>query len=272
VNAAYYAQHVAERLKPEDTVLQALSASAHKEVRQQEILDIAGALLFSGDNVKKKIKILSGGEKARVALGKMLLMKAPLLLLDEPTNHLDFYTVESLTQALANYSGTVIVVSHDRGFVRRIANKILEVRSGHARIYPGTYDEYVWSVQRRDPNAANEVPKFQPRRPKEISVTVEKSEPRPSPSKIISTPKKELEAQRRVLDKQLQDLDRKTKIIETRMAEQSEKLSTLTGTEAASLSRELAASQRKIQELEKEFLEAMEKREALLSSLKGSEA
>lgn len=267
VNVAYYAQHVAERLQPEHTVFQSLSLSAHKEVKQQEILDLAGALLFSGDQVQKKTKILSGGEKARVALGQMLLKKAPLLLLDEPTNHLDFYTVESLTQALQKYEGTLVVVSHDRGFVRRIATKILEVRSGHAGIYPGTYDEYVWSVQRRDPNKVDLPPKLPPR------IRSEAASPKPEPvvtSRPTSKPapqKKELEAEKRAIDKSLQDLDRKTKALEGRMNEQGAKLSGLTGPEAADIARELSATQRKIQEFEKEFLELMEKRERILEAI-----
>jgi ATP-binding cassette subfamily F protein 3 len=134
VRAAYYAQHVGERLKPDHTVIESLSEAASPDIRTQEILDLAGSLLFSGDHMKKKISVLSGGEKARIALGRILLQRAPLLLLDEPTNHLDFYTVESLTQALENYPGTLVVVSHDRGFVRRVATKILEVKSGNAPI------------------------------------------------------------------------------------------------------------------------------------------
>ncbi len=147
VTCAYYAQHVAERLLPDESVHEALKRVAHPEVKPQEILDLAGGLLFSGDAIKKKVSVLSGGEKARVALGQILLQKAPVLILDEPTNHLDFYTVESLTQALSDFKGSVIFVSHDRGFVRRIATKVLEVSQGQATFYPGTYDDYVWSVE-----------------------------------------------------------------------------------------------------------------------------
>lgn len=148
VDVAYFAQHVAERLRPDDTVLEAMGEHARADVKRQEILDLAGSLLFSGDDVNKCIRVLSGGEKSRVALGQVLLKRASCLLLDEPTNHLDFHTVEALTQALAEYSGSVVIVSHDRGFVRRTASKILELRDGRAEFYPGTYDEYVWSVQK----------------------------------------------------------------------------------------------------------------------------
>ena len=109
---------------------------------------MAGSLLFGGDDVHKKISVLSGGEKSRVALGQILLQKNPCLILDEPTNHLDFQTVEALTQALMAYEGTVIVVSHDRSFIGRIGTKILEVNHGQVQLYPGTYDEYVWSLEK----------------------------------------------------------------------------------------------------------------------------
>lgn len=147
VSVGYYAQHVAEALDPQKTVLEAMSERAHADLSRQDCLNMAGSLLFSGDDMLKKVSVLSGGEKSRVALGRMLLQKVPCLILDEPTNHLDFQTVEALTLALQSYVGTVIVVSHDRGFIRRIGSKILEVRDGKAMLYPGTYDDYVWSRQ-----------------------------------------------------------------------------------------------------------------------------
>jgi ATP-binding cassette, subfamily F, member 3 len=148
VEVGYFAQHVAEELDLSLSVFSELEKDAHPDVTRQEVLDLAGSLLFSGDRVQQKIKSLSGGEKTRVALGKVLLEKASVLLLDEPTNHLDFNTVEALTQALKTYTGTVVFVSHDRGFVKRVATEILEVRDGHVNIYPGSYDEYVWSLEK----------------------------------------------------------------------------------------------------------------------------
>ncbi len=148
VSLSYYAQHVAEDLDPNDTVFDSLQRVAHKDIKQQEILGIAGSLLFSGESVHKKVRVLSGGEKSRVALGQILLRRSPLLLMDEPTNHLDFDTVNALTEALRSYPGTVIVVSHDRSFIGRIATKILEIRDGRAEIYPGTYDDYLWSLEK----------------------------------------------------------------------------------------------------------------------------
>jgi ATP-binding cassette subfamily F protein 3 len=148
VEMAFFAQHVIEDLNPGDTVLRSLERVAHRDVLPQDLKDLAGSLLFSGDDVKKPVSILSGGEKSRVALGRVLLKKAPCLILDEPTNHLDFQTVEALTCALNAYEGTVIVVSHDRGFIRRVGTKILEVDHGKVRLYPGSYDEYVWNLEK----------------------------------------------------------------------------------------------------------------------------
>jgi ATP-binding cassette subfamily F protein 3 len=148
VSMGYYAQHVAENLNNQKTVIEEIVAKAHPDVTRQESLGMAGSLLFSGDDIKKKIGVLSGGEKSRVALGQILLQKSPFLILDEPTNHLDFQTVEALTQALMQYTGTIAVVSHDRSFIRRIGSKILEINHGKVSVYPGTYDEYVWSLER----------------------------------------------------------------------------------------------------------------------------
>ncbi|MCB0421523.1 MAG: ATP-binding cassette domain-containing protein [Bdellovibrionales bacterium] len=148
VEVGYYAQHVPESLNLEHTVEQALFALADPAVTQQDVRDMAGALLFSNEDREKKVKILSGGEKSRVALGQILLQRSPCLIFDEPTNHLDFHTVEALTQALKNYPGTLILVSHDRSFLSRVTSKILEIRDGRAEVYPGTYDEYVWSLQK----------------------------------------------------------------------------------------------------------------------------
>ncbi len=148
VKIGYYAQHVAENIDPKSTVINEMSKHCHPDVTRQDALNMAGSLLFSGDDVDKKISVLSGGEKSRVALGQILLQKNPCLILDEPTNHLDFQTVEALTQALVAYEGTVVIVSHDRSFIRRVGTKILEIKNGQVGLYPGTYDEYVWSLEK----------------------------------------------------------------------------------------------------------------------------
>ncbi|MEQ1723309.1 MAG: ABC-F family ATP-binding cassette domain-containing protein [Pseudobdellovibrio sp.] len=148
VELSYFAQHLTEDLLLEDTVLDSLQRKAYKDTLAQEILNIAGSLLFSGDDIYKKVKVLSGGEKTRVALGQILLQKKPLLLMDEPTNHLDFDTVQALSEALTHFKGTLIVVSHDRSFINKVANKIIEIRDGFVEIYPGSYEDYLWSLEK----------------------------------------------------------------------------------------------------------------------------
>lgn len=147
VKISYFAQHVSEDLLNEDSVLDSLQRGAKGSTTAQEILNMAGSLLFSGNDIRKKIKVLSGGEKSRVALGQILLQRHPVLIMDEPTNHLDFDTVEALASALNSFQGTLIVVSHDRSFLKRISQQILEIRDGQVYVYPGTYDDYLWSLE-----------------------------------------------------------------------------------------------------------------------------
>jgi ATP-binding cassette subfamily F protein 3 len=148
VRSGYYAQHVAAELPSQSTILDVLREAAPANTPDQQVLDLAGSLLFSGNDVRKKISNLSGGEKARVALGKILLSGCNLLILDEPTNHLDFYTVEALAHSLQRFKGNVIFVSHDQTFVKQVATRIIEVRDGRATIFHGSYDDYVWSLRR----------------------------------------------------------------------------------------------------------------------------
>ena len=108
------------------------------------IRNILGGFLFSGDDVYKKAGVLSGGERTRLAVARMLLRPSNTLLLDEPTNHLDLDSKDVLLDALEDYGGTLIFVSHDRYFVEQLANRIVEVGSGEAHSYPGRYEEFLW--------------------------------------------------------------------------------------------------------------------------------
>ncbi|GAA4413698.1 ABC-F family ATP-binding cassette domain-containing protein [Nibrella viscosa] len=145
---SFYAQHQLESLNVDDTMLEELK-HANPTKTEGELRGVLGCFLFSGDDVFKKIKVLSGGEKSRVALAKVLLSQANFLLLDEPTNHLDMQSVNILIQALDQYEGTYVVVSHDRYFVSQIANKIWYIEDHEIKEYPGTYDEYEWWMQER---------------------------------------------------------------------------------------------------------------------------
>ncbi len=142
-DVGYYAQHVQSRLNPTQTVLEHLTREGSGQVHQQDLLAMAGRFLFRGDDLEKQISVLSGGEKARLCLAGLLLHRHNVLLLDEPTNHLDAETSESLAQALTQYHGTIFFVSHSRTFVNVVATRLLDVRDGRLRQYPGTYEDYV---------------------------------------------------------------------------------------------------------------------------------
>ena len=138
----YFEQNQAEALELTKTVMETI----HDEVpdwKNEEVRTLLGSFLFSGDTVFKQVAALSGGEKARLALAKMLLRPANLLILDEPTNHLDIPAKEMLETAIQNYDGTVIIVSHDRYFISQVANKIVEIRDGEFRLYRGDYQYYL---------------------------------------------------------------------------------------------------------------------------------
>lgn len=139
---SYFEQNQAEALDLNKTVMETI----HDEVpdwKNEEVRTLLGRFLFGGDTVYKRVEALSGGEKARLALAKMLLRPANLLILDEPTNHLDIPAKEMLEEALQNYDGTAIIVSHDRYFISQVANKIVEIRDGEFRVYLGDYHYYL---------------------------------------------------------------------------------------------------------------------------------
>jgi ATP-binding cassette subfamily F protein 3 len=175
----YFSQHVAEALNPDRTIYETLAGAAHASVSQQDVLNMAGSMLFSGDDVYKKIRVLSGGEKTRVGLAKILLSRAHVLILDEPTNHLDFASVDALGDALDSYEGSFVVVSHDRSFIQRVAKKIIEVSNGVLRTYAGSYEDYVWSVA-RGVYAVLQKPA------EEVSKKLQPSSPAPSSSGLSS--------------------------------------------------------------------------------------
>ena len=151
-----YAQHVYTSLPERKTVLEYLEYEAIPGTKNQTILDVAGSMLFRGSAVKKKIPVLSGGERARLCMAALLLGKFNILVLDEPGNHLDVETVEALANALIDYKGTVIFTSHDRHFMKRVASSIIEVKDGTVVNYRGDYDSYLYMVNKEIDNVENE--------------------------------------------------------------------------------------------------------------------
>jgi ATP-binding cassette, subfamily F, member 3 len=150
----YFAQDEATRLDPALTVYQTLAGDAPMHM-VPSIRNILGGFLFSGDDVDKPVRVLSGGERTRLAVARMLLRPSNTLLLDEPTNHLDLDSKDVLLEALEDFGGTLIFVSHDRYFVDKLATKVINIGGGEALMYPGTYEEFLWSRKQRE---ATDVP------------------------------------------------------------------------------------------------------------------
>jgi ATP-binding cassette subfamily F protein 3 len=201
---SFFAQHQLESLSVENTLLEELKSTGTTKT-EMELRSVLGCFLFSGEEVFKKIKVLSGGEKSRVALAKVLISEANFLLLDEPTNHLDMQSVNILIQALQQYEGTYVVVSHDRYFVSNIANKIWYIEDNEVKEYPGTFDEYeTWMASRTN----EEVPS---------SKTKEKHKPELAPVEHI-TKSKSTEKEIEKLEAQIMTLENELETIEHDMA------------------------------------------------------
>ena len=148
VSLNYFAQHQAENLNPRKSILDEMMDSAPDAESQRKVRDILGCFLFSGDSVEKKTTVLSGGEKSRLSLAKILLQASNLLIMDEPTNHLDMRSKEMLIDALENYDGTLMLVSHDRYFLDSLVNKVIEIKNGSLQVYLGSYGEYLEKAEK----------------------------------------------------------------------------------------------------------------------------
>ncbi len=206
VKDAFYAQHQLEALDIENTVLEEMKNSGSGKT-ELELRSLLGCFLFSGDDVDKKIKVLSGGEKARVALAKTIVSKANFLLLDEPTNHLDMHSVDLLIEALNKYEGSYILVSHDRYFVNQTANKVWEIEDYKIKEFVGTYDELeVWKQERKA--AENEASKK-----KEVVSEKKKVQPADKKSNNTSAPNKEAQKEFQKIQKRFQQLEQTIEVL-----------------------------------------------------------
>jgi len=148
IRISYYAQHTPSTMNSNDTVKEFLFSATKNGISHEDIYEMAGNFLFDEVELKKKISVLSGGEKARLCLANILLQKSHVLLLDEPTNHLDFETVEALAHALRNTNCTIFFVSHNRTFVETLASGIVEVKNGQAKRYMHDFENYVYHIQK----------------------------------------------------------------------------------------------------------------------------
>ena len=209
VISAFYAQHQLESLHLENEIIEELKQAGSGK-SEQELRNVLGCFLFSDEDQFKKIKVLSGGEKSRVALAKTLISEANFLLLDEPTNHLDFISENILIQALQQYQGSFVVVSHNRHFVSQIANKIWYIEDKQIKEYPGTYDEYEYWRKNNQINTAAEV-----KNPRQ-----EKKKPEPVKEKTPSqvTQLKNLEKELKKVEERMEALQGDKTRLETEMA------------------------------------------------------
>ncbi|MDB5137745.1 MAG: family ATP-binding cassette protein [Mucilaginibacter sp.] len=213
VSQTFFAQHQLEALHLDNTALQELQSFAPKHT-ETELRTILGSFLFTGDDVFKKIKVLSGGEKSRVALAKALTADANFLVLDEPTNHLDIASVNILVQALQQFEGTFIVVSHDRYFLDNVANKIWFIEDHQIKQYPGNYAEFdIWFAKRKlEPKAAAPAP--QPKK-EEKKETVAVKHPTDDKSKEIKKMNQDLAK----MEEQITELEKTIKQLEAQLAD-----------------------------------------------------
>ena len=214
VELGYYAQEQAKTLDGDKTLLNTIEDAAPEDLRKKA-RDFLGAFLFSGEDVDKKVKVLSGGEKGRLALCKLLLFPHNLLVMDEPTNHLDLKSKDMLKQALLNYDGTLIVVSHDRHFLQNLADKIFEFKDGKVRPFLGNIDEYLEARKLEDfrqleKGEAKEKPKA------ELKENTE--------SKLSYAERKQLDKDLRKAEKEVQKLENQIEDLEGRLEEWDNKL------------------------------------------------
>ena len=206
---AFYAQHQLESLNVDNEILEELKLAGSGKT-ETELRNVLGCFLFSGEDVFKKIKVLSGGEKSRVALAKTLISEANFLLLDEPTNHLDIQSENILIQALQQYKGSFIIVSHNRHFIAQTANKVWYIENQEIKEYPGTYEEYEYW---RSKNATNEVPVV-----KNTKKKPEKKKNNPSPSVDGQARLSKLHDGLSTLEKEITGLDQEKMKLEDEMS------------------------------------------------------
>jgi ATP-binding cassette subfamily F protein 3 len=247
----YFAQDEATRLDPTLTVYETLASGSPNDM-VPAIRNILGGFLFSGDDVYKKAGVLSGGERTRLAVARMLLRPSNTLLLDEPTNHLDLDSKDVLLDALEDYGGTLIIVSHDRYFVEKLATKIVEIGQAEAVVYPGTYTEFLWHKEhpadqlptpkgptpneRPKPKTQDQKPNAPSQKPKAQSQKPDAQSPQASPkgtALLDREARKRQEADRKKQQRAAEALQKRIADLEGRIAEREARVKDLEATMSA---------------------------------------
>ena len=253
VKIGYFSQDNAETIKGSQTILEYLEAIAPLDLIPK-LRDMLGAFLFRGDDVFKSLDVLSGGEKSRIALLQLLLSPVNLLVLDEPTNHLDLHSKDVLLQALRDFGGTVVFVSHDRGFIEQLATQVLHLEPGHAKYYPGDYNYY---LEQTEKNYAVVEP---------VETTSNKM-----PAAVVSTnstttlsweEQKKLEAERRKKEKALSNLEQQLSTLEDQKKQLEQKLADpavySNGEKAKSVQHDIEEITKKIEEVTEQWMQLSE--------------
>jgi ATP-binding cassette, subfamily F, member 3 len=279
VQVGYYAQHHADTLDMGATIYEIVQRAA-PETPPARVRSICGAFMFSGDDIDKPAKVLSGGERARVALAKLCVAPGNLLLMDEPTNHLDLASSESLAQSLTTFDGTLVFVSHNRSLIRKLATRIWNVENGTVETYPGTLDEYMYSQAERRNALADGDGKG---RANVAAVTKGSAAPAAAPAPKVSREddkaRKRREAELRQkraqtlgpLEKQVASLEERVGVLEAEQKVRSAELADPTVYDDAARRNKLLAdyqgAQDKLEELTARWEEAMAKLESAKAEL-----
>jgi len=268
VSIGYFSQDNAESLKGSQTVLEAIEENAPLELIPK-VRDMLGAFLFRGDDVFKSIDMLSGGEKSRVALLKLLLRPVNLLILDEPTNHLDMHSKDVLLNALKDFGGTVIFVSHDRGFIEDLSTRVIELTPGKFRIFPGDYKYY---MQRLEDEKNGVVGEFNSgtgvniQNQKTTLSSSNQTEEVKSATKLSWEEQKKNEAERRKLEKAVKTLEDEIAKTEEEKSEAENQMANpdvySNGEKAKAVQKKIDELSEKLDDLNMQWMEAEEKLEA----------
>ncbi len=217
VTRAYFAQHQSEVLNLKNTVLESMEEVA-PHLNRTAKQSILGAFLFSGDEVNKPVKVLSGGERSRLSLARILAHPASFLLLDEPTNHLDMRSCEILTAALEDFEGTIITISHDRYFLDGIINQVWEVDEGTVKKYSGNFSDYEWAKDRENENLLNTPEIKESSKPKNSQLRKEQKRKEAEERNLRYRKLKPLETQLKKLEKELEVIMQKSQDLSDKLA------------------------------------------------------